>query len=263
MLLEEQIMERVLDPLPFTDDEIEAHVEWAWKRGTQHPLYTHVHPLLMASIHPNIPAEWVKEVPDAYDPFFILREKHKAFSKEATNIFFVERAFRPLALHVGFEAYDLLADDEPARAELIRAVWQDTESGSDPVWVEIMDRYPASQMRYDPDRLLGGKDGTTKVWRGISVVSGSAVDRTGFYFPNYAWTTDRARAEWFARRYASIIGRLHSHMHSRDEKAPSEGDAIVLTGEVANEDVLFATDERGEAEVVSSLVSIQRLERLQ
>lgn len=131
------------------------------------------------------------------------------------------------------EALDKVARnlDDGLYWELVRSVWVDAENiwQEQPTWRRLLsarrrlrksawmddDRaFFAATLRADKDRI--------RAWRG------SATDEAS---PGFSWTTDRAKAVWFARRY-------------------SRGEAWLLSANVTAANVLFAISDRGESELV-------------
>lgn len=180
-------------------------------------------------------------------PNRILRQKkimladYEAEKKWHSWIFTHERAYRADALlNVIHNHGEEISDRQ--YWELVSSVWTDSENiyqnamewaillGSDRGEREAM-------MNEDELAIYRALPDPITVYRGaIEYLNDEGL----------SWTTNRERAHWFARRFASL----------------RDGDAIVLTGTVAKKDALAYFDERNESEilVVEGAVAVTRVE---
>ena len=237
-----EIVRRVLDPTPLTDDEIELHTQWA-QAGPPLSFINFHHPLYIGLHHEwnddeNDPED-VKKLKEMSNARLRLTKKHARMHRvshdETQRFWFIERPYRPTAL-LEMLAKGLFEDDDDARAKFIMNVWTDTESAYSVTWHGIMAfLWPRGWRQPDLDKHLD-PSGTTTVYRGIHVDKGTNVSRP----LGSSWTLDREQAEWFSTRLMM----------------PEDEDAFVLTGEVDNKDVLFYINDRGEQEVVSPHVTL-------
>lgn len=145
-------------------------------------------------------------------------------------VFLHERPWRADALYrVVHEHGEELTDQ--AYWELIGAVWTDSENVWENTlqWDELLasDRGARTAVMDEDDRAMyDALPDTFTVFRGAQ----SGVNELGL-----SWTTDRDKAEWFARRFASI----------KEDTVP-----VVLVGEVNKSDVVACFVSRNESEVV-------------
>lgn len=133
------------------------------------------------------------------------------------------KPYRMQALHELVDEGTLGLGDEPLITELLIHVWVLIEN----VWqvhdeleqlIEWIDRAVV-----DADPFMAELPDTVTVYRGHH-----GVNEAG-----HSWTTDRAQAEWFASRFRSGAGEL-----------------LVAERTVSKAKVIFATNVRGEHEVV-------------
>lgn len=85
----------------------------------------------------------------------------------------------------------------------------------------------ASVFRYAAFPLPDALPDTVRVWRGTSKLTLAQSVR------GYSWTIDRARAQWFAQRFAS-----------------RNGNPLVLVADVKKSDIALFTNDRNEQEAV-------------
>lgn len=239
-----EIVLRLLDPTPLTDDEIEEHYAWGDDPFSDtivnfhHPFYVGMNtPVPDDATHPD--EDFLKNLREATDIRLKFRRKHEHFHEKgdmlmSPRIFLFERPYRPMVLYILMRK-GLYRDDPERLAEFIIDTWTDTESGRMQVWTEILEGFPMLDKTPGCEDILD-PSGVTKVYRGIALGEDGEIDD-----PNWSWTTDKAKAEWFANRFAGLEGREFP---------------IVIVGEVDNDKVLFCTDDRGESEVVSQAVRI-------
>jgi len=179
------------------------------------------------------------------------KKAHLVRAREAgdwdTVVFLHERPWRADALFELVEEFgDRISDADYWR--LVGRVWVDSEN----IW-ENTDAwtYLLGAQRRHRLAIMGGDDtldATNRamydalpenvvVYRGCQ----QALNEEGL-----SWTTDKAKARWFARRF-----------HERRDGPP-----IVLVGTVAKADVIACFTDRGESEVVvaEGSVDVQRIE---
>jgi hypothetical protein len=135
------------------------------------------------------------------------------------------KPYQMQALHELVEEGMLGRGDEPLITELLIGVWTIIEN----VWqmheeiealVEWIDRPTV-----EADPFMQSLPDILTVYRGHQ-----GVNEAG-----YSWSADRVQAEWFARRFQS-----------------GHGEALIAERTISKTDILFATDQRGEREVVIS-----------
>lgn len=244
------IVLRILDPEPLTDEEIERHVEWAQENSDNRTFINFHHPLYIGVHIENaeIPEGTSDELREAFDIRQKFRLKHGYIhDRDRTpgqTIIMVERPYRPTAAYILIRR-GIFHNDPDGLAEFIMDLWTDTEfPNRNPMWARLWRAFPLMD---DPmgDTDLLDPSGTTTVYRGIAVGEEGEFDSES---PGMSWTTDRDRAEWFAHRFAGM----------EDREIP-----VVLTGQVANRNVLFCYDGRNESEVVSNAVEVTKVDYLQ
>ena len=160
--------------------------------------------------------------------------KARAMCKWHTVVFLHERPYRVEA----FMEIAYLLDDEEWW-ELFGSVWTDSENMHQHIeeWRNLMDNAPPGDPMDDDERqVYEGLPDSITVYRGTAADDGMG---SGF-----SWTLERERAEWFAHRFAEI----------------REGEAQVYTGTVKKVDVVAYFAGRGEAEIVSQNVEIEKVE---
>lgn len=241
------IVKRLLDPTPLTDEELDEQVKACLiETGT-----------LINFHHPFIVGMYFHDIEDSiatdrdFDEFrnhLLVRPKiklkheyiHEGGRALSAQLIMFERPYR------GEVAEALLVDQglgqhlgtEKLQKELLW-LWTDTEFPSrSAVWGRIFDALREHLQPPFGDLSLLEPDGDTTVYRGISGDWDDGPEDNGL-----SWTTSRDTAAWFARRFCE------------EGQSP-----IVLTGMVAREDVWFATNNRGEHEVVSDAVRIIAIE---
>lgn len=241
------IIMRLLDPEPLSDEEIERQVEWGWETDMSsfinfhHPFYIGFVPEDLEQAAEHFSSEDYDTLAKATDPYFKIPAKHEHMhlGKMDSGIWLFERPYRPIAAYLLIRK-GLFRDDDEGLADWIRMLWTDTESASSNAWHLLLEAYPLSDP-HDPDELLD-PSGTTTVYRGVGVPDDEEPGDFGA-----SWTTEKEKAEWFARRFSVLDERRNPYL---------------LTGEVKNELVMFTTDGRGESEVVSHAVQVTEVERL-
>lgn len=158
---------------------------------------------------------------------------HEALAKGRwhTAVFLHERPYRAEALlRIATERGDDI--DDATYWELVGSVWVDSEN----IWQNrqewdvllhgLREKDEAQHMMDDEEReFLAQLPEQIKVYRG-------AVDQVND--DGLSWTLDEAKATWFARRFD------REHL----------GEAVVVHGWVAKEDVLAYFGGRGESEIV-------------
>ncbi len=107
----------------------------------------------------------------------------------------------------------------------LRSVWG--HDHREVIWAADSRRTLAYMFRYAAFPLPAELPDVVKVWRGTSCIP-IGKDKT-----DYAWTTDRDLACWFAMRFAD-----------------DNGSPLVLTADVAKSDIALFTNDRSESEAV-------------
>lgn len=235
-----EVILRLLDPTPLTDEEMDDHLAWADNDSG----FINVHHPLHVGLSLPAPDNASQAIRDAMDVPLILRTKHEYLHTRChtphQQVFLFERPYRAWATYllVRHGAYRF---DQAALAKLIIDVWVDAEGphGS-PAWTELLRGFPLGLQLGCEDIL--DPSGSTLVYRGIAVPDPDDIDERA----GYAWTTDRKRAQWFARRFLT------------DDEV-----AVVITGRVNNDHVLFCSNDRGETEVVSGAVEVLETHELE
>jgi hypothetical protein len=144
-----------------------------------------------------------------------------------TYVFLHERPYRLDALIHISETYSL---SNKKFWELVGSVWTDSENiyqnvkEWQEVWATGRPNHQAAMTKDERLALAALPDELT-IYRGA---------REDLNEDGLSWTTDRARAEWFAKRFNR------------------EGDAVVLEARVTKHDVLAYFTGRNESEVVTS-----------
>lgn len=236
-----EIILRLLDPRPLTDEEIEEHIEWGmWGMEEPRSIVNFHHPLLIGWHHEEFPVGTPDDFKEAFDTRQKIKKKHQHVHAGPIHerIYMFERPYRPMV------AYFLLRrglhrDNEQALVEFLIDLWTDTESARMNVWTDLLGAFPPGP--HGAVEILD-PSGTTTVYRGIAVGEDGEIDEH-----NPSWTTNKERATWFAVRFRNLEGREQP---------------VLLTGEVDNDLVLFCATNRGEDEVVSNRVEVMNVEFL-
>lgn len=230
---------RIVDPTPLTLDEARAQLEAC--RVDPAGFVDIKHPLYVGIAYENFDPEQLAALPEEFREMIdipkrlVAKHAHLHARFAATDegggwiapLVLVERMYRPDVVWALLETHPI-DDVEEARA-LLHDLWLDTEfpSGNgawQALWEELGE---VAELPFGD--MLDELDDVVEVWRGFS---GDPE-----YDEGLSWTTDRAKAEWFARRFASLHGEAH-----------------VWRGVVDRDDIWLATNERGEHEVVSDRV---------
>lgn len=209
---------------------LEPFIEQGRFVNVRHPLYigmcSEVAGQDVAALDAMIEGQW----PTARRAIAVRQQAvRKALVKGSPSaLWLFERPFRPYALLALLDRPEVVTPSRDEARELVEEVWIDVEfpSQSAQVWEQVWERLlPLAEAPWGVEDLPE----VVTVHRGVVLADPDEVVADG-----WSWTTDEDHAVWFAQRFASIW----------------EGEAVVLHGQVDRAEVLFATNARGEAEVV-------------
>jgi hypothetical protein len=247
---------RLLDPKPLTDEELDEQMELGKaETGTfinfHHPFYIGLHEdVVIPDDVPEESRESLLKLREMMDVRTKIKHKHEYIHRKNNKpdhlIWMFERPYRPTVAYILMRR-GLYRDQPNELARFIMDLWIDTETpSSNYLWGEILAGWPTTLAPLGDTDLLD-ESGRTTVYRGIAISAEEDPD-LDLHDQNLSWTTDRARAVWFAKRFSNV----------EEREVP-----IVLVGEVANEHVLFCSGDRNESEVVSESVRIIEIQKLE
>ncbi len=216
------VMKSLLDKIePLHPDLAPFLQEWERLPGSQ---MIH-HKLVISLPHHDLQNAWVNQ---AYVHKLKAVEEAIAESNWAKYVFLHERPYRIDALMEAI--HDLGADDPEVVWPLIASAWVDCENINECYneWWDLLDLdMPRRELMMDDDEraALAALPDSITVYRGMG-------DRDAV--SGMSWTTDRKKAQWFARRFAGFNGRT----------------PIMATGVVEKKKVVAHFLGRGESEIV-------------
>lgn len=242
------IIQRLLDPQPLNDEELDEQVRACLvETGTfinfHHPLYIGMY-LDVAESNTPPQSEQERTLREAMQVRPKLRAKHQYIHERASlesKLVMFERPYRKDVAETLLIEQGLAKEMQTEELRsLILWLWTDTEfpSRSRDTWQRIFDALREQLAPPFGDLDLGEKD-TMTVYRGIAIDDEEVED------DGLSWTISKETAAWFARRLLD-----------------DEQEAMILEGEVAVMDIWFATDGRGEKEVVSDAVRTIKIEEV-
>lgn len=159
-----------------------------------------------------------------------------------------ERYLRYFGSHERLGAFRRIAErirDDATYWQCLRGTWtaDDAPSLAPAVWNELWTDRPGREQVMTPEEreMLAALPDPVRVWRGTARLG----EDTG-----WSWTTDPARAAWFAGWHADNV-RVRQTYGVR-----AQGTPMVLEGLVARDRVLAALHDRGEAEIVVPFAAV-------
>jgi hypothetical protein len=155
----------------------------------------------------------------------------------------------------------LICFDRPERWYWLRRLFQEYEEHSHIFWAMFLEWWPDSEFsRGHASRLQRvhrrrrayefmtpeNKEFYDALPDPVTVYRGQEAGTS----PGVSWTTDKAKAEWFAERFTSHEGRIFAALQGGARFANSKGKPIVLTGKIKKANVWAVFTDRNESEVL-------------
>ena len=244
------IVERLLDPRPMTEEELELQVEFGRFMGNTGTFINFHHPFIVGLYSDEMEEKAASgTLPESHqglaEAMLVkprIAGKHEYIHSgdmtfERICIMF-ERAYRDIVAEVYLIDHGMGHDmSQEGIRDAFKWLWTDTEFPSNrPAFTDLFREFEHKLAPPFGDVELLDGSGITKVFRGIVVDEG---DNPNDDYDNLSWTTSEETARWFSNRFRS-----------------GDQSAIVLYGEVNNDDVWLVTNDRGESEIVSDAVKV-------